>query len=328
MRSLYRLPRRRRFRFVAAFPGFCYHPSVPKTFQFAVSADEAGERLDYYLSRRLPDLSRNRAKLLIEDGFVTVDGEFCKPSYRLHKGEIVAGSRPDTGVETVEPEDIPLTVYCEDEHVIVVEKPAGMLTHPTEEETTGTLINALLYRCGPLAPVGGRLRPGIVHRLDRGTSGVLVVARSELAHRSLVHQFSERTTGRVYAAVVSGIPAQNSGVIDAPIGRSASDPTRFAVSPLAPKEALTEYWSEREFEGAVLLRLRLRTGRTHQIRVHLSYIGYPILGDGTYGGPMDLINRPALHAHSLSFDHPATGERMRFVSPLAGDLVELVGKLS
>lgn len=301
---------------------------MPKTFQFAVSADDAGGRLDYYLSRRLPDLSRNRAKVFIEDGFVTVDGEFCKPSYRLHKGEIVAGSYPDADVETVEPEDIPLTVYYEDGHVIVVEKPAGMLTHPTDEETNGTLVNALLYGYGPLTPVGAPLRPGIVHRLDRGTSGVLVVARSELAHRSLVRQFSERTTGRVYAAVVSGVPAQESGVIDAPIGRSASDPTRFAVSPLAPKEALTEYWLEKEFKRAALLRLRLRTGRTHQIRVHLSYIGYPILGDETYGGPTDLISRPALHAHSLSFDHPTTDERMRFVSPLAGDLIELVGKLS
>jgi 23S rRNA pseudouridine1911/1915/1917 synthase len=301
---------------------------VTKTFQFAVGEAEAGERLDYYLSRRLPDLSRNRAKVLIEDGYVTVDGEFCKPSYRLHKGGIVAGGYPDADVETVEPEDIPLAIYYEDEHVIVVEKPAGMLTHPTEEETAGTLVNALLYRCGPLAPVGGRLRPGIVHRLDRGTSGVLVVARSELAHRSLVRQFSERVTGRVYGAVVSGIPAQKSGVIDAPIGRSASDPTKFAVSPLAPKEALTEYWVEKELKGAALLRLRLRTGRTHQIRVHLSYIGYPILGDDTYGGPLDLIDRPALHAHSLSFDHPATGARMCFVSPLAGDLVELIGKLS
>ena len=313
---------------VAAILGFCYHPHVPKTFQFAVSADDAGERLDYYLSRRLPDLSRNRAKALIGDGFVTVDGEFYKPSYRLQKGEVVAGSYPDADVETVEPEDIPLTVYYEDEHVIVVEKPAGMLTHPTDEETTGTLVNALLYRYGPLTPVGAPLRPGIVHRLDRGTSGVLVVARSELAHRSLVRQFSERTTGRVYAAIVSGVPVQESGVIDAPIGRSASNPTKFAVSPLAPKEALTEYWVEKGFGGTALVRLRLRTGRTHQIRVHLSYIGYPILGDETYGGPTGLINRPALHAHSLSFDHPATGERMCFVSPLAGDLVELIGKLS
>jgi 23S rRNA pseudouridine1911/1915/1917 synthase len=299
-----------------------------KTFQFAVSADETGERLDYYLSRRLPDLSRSRAKALIEDGFVTVDGEFCKPSYRLDKGEVVNGSYPDVSVTTVEPGDIPLTVYYEDEHVIVVEKPTGMLTHPTDEETAGTLVNALLYGYGPLTSVGAPLRPGIVHRLDRGTSGVLVVARSELAHRNLVRQFSERTTGRVYAAVASGIPAQESGIIDAPIGRSASDPTKFAVSPLAPKEALTEYWVEKEFKGAALLRLRLRTGRTHQIRVHLSYIGYPILGDETYGGPTDLINRPALHAHSLSFDHPATGGRMCLVSPLAGDLVELIGALS
>lgn len=276
----------------------------------------------------MPRLSRSRAKSLIVNGFVTVDEEFCKPAYRLHKGEVVAGSYPDVPVETVEPEDVPLTIHYEDEHIVVVEKPAGMLTHPTEDETTGTLVNALLHHCENLAPVGAPLRPGIVHRLDRGTSGVLVVARSELAHRRLVSQFSERTTGRVYAALVSGIPAQMSGLIDAPIGRSASDPTRFAVSPLAPKEALTEYRVEDKYSDTALLRLRLRTGRTHQIRVHLSYIGYPILGDETYGGPTDLINRPALHAHSLSFDHPATGARMCFVSPLAGDLVNLIDKLS
>jgi 23S rRNA pseudouridine1911/1915/1917 synthase len=297
---------------------------VTKTFQFAVGEAETGERLDYYVSRHIPRLSRNRAKSLIVDGFVTVDEEFCKPAYRLRRGEIVAGSYPDAPVETVNPEDVPLTVYYGDEHIVVAEKPAGMLTHPTEDETTGTLVNALLHHCGTLAPVGAPFRPGIVHRLDRGTSGVLVVARSELAHRNLVRQFSERTTGRVYAALVYGVPAQTSGLIDAPIGRSASDPTRFAVSPLAPKEALTEYRVEEKYGGAALLRLKLRTGRTHQIRVHLSYIGHPILGDETYGGPVDLIDRPALHAHSLSFDHPATGARMCFVSPLAGDLVELI----
>jgi 23S rRNA pseudouridine1911/1915/1917 synthase len=297
---------------------------VTKTFQFDIGEADAGERLDYFLIKRMPHLSRSRAKSLIVDGFVTVDGEFCKPAYRLRRGEVVAGSHPDAPVETVKPEDVPLTIYYEDEHIVVVEKPAGMLTHPTEDETTGTLVNALLHCCGILAPVGAPFRPGIVHRLDRGTSGVLVVARSELAHRSLVGQFSERTTGRIYAALVSGVPAQTSGLIDAAIGRSASDPTRFAVSPLAPKEALTEYWVERKYGDAALLRLRLRTGRTHQIRVHLSYIGHPILGDDTYGGSLDLICRPALHAHSLSFDHPATGARMCFVSPLAGDLTELI----
>lgn len=324
---MYRRLFRRRFRFVAPPLSFCYHSPVTKTFQFTVGEAEAGERLDYYLSRRIPRLSRNRAKSLIVDGFVTVDEEFCKPAYRLHRGEIVTGNYPDAPVETVEPEDVPLTIYYEDEHIVVVEKPAGTLTHPTEVETTGTLVNALLYHCGTLAPIGAPFRPGIVHRLDRGTSGVLAVARSELAHRKLVRQFSERTAGRVYAAVVSGVPAQTSGLIDAPIGRSASDPTRFAVSPLAPKEALTEYRVEKKYGDAALLRLRLRTGRTHQIRVHLSYIGHPILGDETYGGPTDLIGRPALHAHSLSFDHPATGARVCFVSPLAGDLVELIGVL-
>lgn len=300
---------------------------MTKTFQFAVGEVEAGERLDYFLSKRIPQLSRSRAKSLIADGFVTVDEEFCKPAYRLRGGEVVAGSYPDAPVETVEPEDVPLTLYYEDEHVVVVEKPAGMLTHPTEDETTSTLVNALLHHCGTLAPVGAPFRPGIVHRLDRGTSGILVVARSELAHRSLVGQFSERTTGRIYTALVSGVPAQTSGLIDAPIGRSASDPTRFAVSPLAPKEALTEYWVEKKYGDVTLVRLRLRTGRTHQIRVHLSYIGHPILGDGIYGGSVDLIGRPALHAHSLSFDHPATGARMCFVSPLAGDLMELISGL-
>lgn len=325
--SPYRPRKTKNIRQVARRGVFWYYRFVPKTFQFSVAGADAGERLDYYLSNKLPDLSRSRAKALVAEGYVTVDDEFCKPSYRLQRGEVVAGSYPNAPLETVEREDIPLTVYYRDEHVVVVEKPAGMLTHPTDEETTGTLINALLYECGTLAHVGAPLRPGIVHRLDRGTSGVLVVARTELAHRDLVRQFSARTPTRVYAAFVSGVPSQESGLVNASIGRSASDPTRFAVSPLSSREAVTDYRIERRFAVAALLRVKLRTGRTHQIRVHLSYIGHPLLGDRKYGGPSGLIARPALHAHTLAFNHPVSGGRMCFVSPLPADLLELLNEL-
>ena len=299
-----------------------------KRVRVVVGPEDAAERLDAFLGRALREYSRSRLKGFIVDGAVVVNGEGVKPSYRLREGDVIEGTLVPPAAPLPAPEDIPLAVYYEDEHVVVVEKPAGMVCHPAGAVASGTLVNALLYRVGSLAPVGGPSRPGIVHRLDRGTSGVLVVARSELGHRSLVKQFSDRTTGRTYVALASGSLPLDEGAVEAPIGRSSRDPTRFAVSPFGAKEAKTTFVVIGRFgREATLLRLRLYTGRTHQIRVHLAYLGHPVLGDATYGSASGVIGRPALHAHTLAFDHPASGERMRFLSPLPRDIVEACERL-
>lgn len=293
-----------------------------------IGGEEAGQRLDSFLGQAFREYSRSRLKGFIAAGAVVVNGAPTKPSYRMREGDVVEASLAPPSGPQVGPEDIPLTIYYRDEDVVVVEKPAGMLCHPAGGVASGTLVNALLYHAGPLAPVGGPSRPGIVHRLDRGTSGVLVAARSELGHTKLVAQFSRRTTARTYVALAAGTLPLEEGTIEAPIGRSSRNPKLFAVSPLAAKEAKTTFAViERFGDEATLLRLRLHTGRTHQIRVHLAYLGYPVLGDETYGKPSNVIGRPALHAHTLAFDHPASGTRMRFLSPLPGDIVEACERL-
>ena len=299
-----------------------------KKVRVVVDGEDAGQRLDAFLGQTLREYSRSRLKGFIVAGAVVVNGAAVKPSYRVKGGDVVEAyvSLPPGPVAA--PEDIPVTVYYEDEDVVVVEKPTGMLSHPAGNVTSGTLVNALLHRVGALAPVGGPTRPGIVHRLDRGTSGVLVVARSELGHKSLVAQFSQRTTGRTYVALAAGSLPLEEGTVEAPIGRSSRDPKLFAVSPLAAKEAKTAFAVVERFGvEATLLRLRLFTGRTHQIRVHLAYLGYPVLGDEKYGKPSDVVDRLALHAHTLTFDHPASGARMRFLSPLPRDMVEACERL-
>jgi 23S rRNA pseudouridine1911/1915/1917 synthase len=300
----------------------------PKRFRLAVEPEEAGARVDAFLGSAFREYSRSRLKGFIVDGAVVVNGERVKPSYKLREGDVIEGAIAAPTEPLPAPEDVPLKIYFVDEHVVVVEKAAGMLSHPAGGVASGTLVNALLHHAGPLAPVGGPNRPGIVHRLDKGTSGVMVVARSELGHRRLVAQFSRRTTGRTYLALARGELPLEAGAVEAPIGRSSRDPRLFAVSPLAAKDAKTTFAVVERFGGeATLLRLRLYTGRTHQIRVHLAYLGHPVLGDETYGSASELIGRPALHAHTLAFDHPASGERMRFISPLPADIIKAVAEL-
>lgn len=281
------------------------------------------------MSSYLRDYSRARIQSLIRAGALTVNGAAVKPSYRLRAGDVVAGEIPTSESRYPEPEDIHLHIYYYDAHLVVVEKPAGMLSHPAGRVNSGTLVNALLHHVGALAPVGGPSRPGIVHRLDKGTSGVMVVARSEAGYLSLVKQFSSRTTSRTYLALSRGSVPMEEGVIEAPIGRSSRDPKLFAVSPLAAKAAKTTFKVLRRFGNqATLLRLRLHTGRTHQVRVHLAYFGFPVLGDAVYGSASELIGRPALHAHTLAFDHPVTGERMKFISPLPADFLGACARLA
>jgi 23S rRNA pseudouridine1911/1915/1917 synthase len=291
--------------------------------EHTIAPDEAEQRLDLFLAERIEDMSRAKLQSLVTGGAVTVNGETRKPSYRLRAGDIVTVNYEDEPPATVEAQPIPIKVQYEDEDIIVVEKPAGMITHPAGDVVSDTLVNALLH-LGPLAPTGAPLRPGVVHRLDKGTSGVMVAARSDFAYHGLIKQFAGRAVAKTYVAVARGRVPLDEGEITAPIGRSAGDKTRFAVSPIDAKEAHTTYRVVRRFRDATLIHVRIHTGRTHQIRVHLEYLGYPIVGDAVYGRESELIKRPALHALSLAFAHPRSGESMRFIARMPEDMVNLI----
>jgi 23S rRNA pseudouridine1911/1915/1917 synthase len=305
-----------------------------------VGPDAAGERLDRWLAARVPDLSRARLQALIADGAVRLDGRPARASARVKPGQAVEVSIPDPVAAAPPPEDIPLRVVHEDARLIVIDKPAGLVVHPGAGTARGTLVNALLHHVKDLSGVGGVLRPGIVHRLDRGTSGLIVVAKDDATHQDLARQFASRTVEKEYLAVVVGQPRRRAGAVDAPIGRDPVHRKRMSVRAPRGRPARSTYVVEESLGGAALLRVRIHTGRTHQIRVHLASIGHPIAGDATYGGKraaaragerltraVAALDRPALHATRLSFTHPATGERVAFESPLPDDLRALVERL-
>jgi 23S rRNA pseudouridine1911/1915/1917 synthase len=292
----------------------------------------SGLRLDAWLAKQLPALSRARLQALIQDGHVRLDGHAVRPSVRLRAGQAVRVHVPAPVAAEPQPEDIPLALLYEDERLLVVDKPAGLVVHPGAGTAAGTLVNALLGRVSGLSGIGGVLRPGIVHRLDRGTSGVLVVAKDDEAHRALVRQFAGRTVEKEYLALVHGVPHRRSGTIDAPIGRDPVHRKKMSVQPSKGREAHTTWSLEEAFDGAALLRVRIHTGRTHQIRVHLSSIPHPVAGDATYGGTrtpssrtrsartaLESLARPALHAARIAFTHPS-GEQMAFVAPTPADI--------
>jgi 23S rRNA pseudouridine1911/1915/1917 synthase len=293
-----------------------------------------GERVDRVVAM-LSGLARADVADLVAAGAVRIGGQVVpKPSRKVAEGDELEVDLPDAVEEPVavpEPEvDVP--VVFEDDHVVVVDKPQELIVHPGAGNPTGTLVGGLLARYPEIAAVGEADRPGIVHRLDRGTSGLLAVARTQAAYESLVGQLSSRTVERVYLSVVWGHPTPPTGVVDAPIGRSRRDPTRMTVSTTG-REARTRYEVREVFTEpveAALVECRLETGRTHQIRVHLAAIGHPVVGDPRYKGMRTsfTLGRPFLHAHRLSFDHPATGERVSFESPLPGDLQSALQRLS
>ncbi len=299
-------------------------------------------RLDLYINQTYPAITRSQAKRLIEAGCVTVGGVACrKPSYNLKKDDVVETNIPPPTPSLAEAEDIPLDVIFEDKDIIVINKPAGLVVHPAAGNEKGTLVNALLHHCKDLSGIGGEARPGIVHRLDKGTSGVMVVAKNDAAHAALSAQFKARGVEKRYVALVYGKVPKDEGTINIAIGRHATDRKRMSTKTRHGRTAETHYKVARRFgNDLTYVDIRLGTGRTHQIRVHFAHLGHPLVGDELYGGRLpplkkggiwDILkglSRPFLHAYRLGFRHPVSGEMVQFEAPLPGDLQGLLCQIS
>lgn len=318
--------------------------------EFIVEDKDRNSRLDVYLAERMPDLSRSHIQKLIAKAYVTVDGSLARAGHKVQPGERMGVTIPPAEPTDIVPEHIPLDVVYEDGQILVINKPKGMTVHPAPGSRTGTLVNAVVAHSDDLSGIGGVERPGIVHRLDKNTSGLLVVAKTDAAHSSLQAQIQARTAERRYLALVWGTTKFAEAVVDAPIGRHPTDRQKQAVikdtNRYTARNAVTHLKVLERFEGFTLLEAKLDTGRTHQIRVHCSFIGHPVVGDPTYGGTkraipsaygkldqrdlsrlIDDLHGQALHAFLLSFDHPVTGERMSFEAPLPPDIEALLGWL-
>ncbi|MEX0800282.1 MAG: RluA family pseudouridine synthase [Dehalococcoidia bacterium] len=288
-----------------------------------LTADRGGERLDVFLARLAPDLSRSHARRLIDGGLVTVDGRRERPSHALEAGALVEAAFDEVAETPPAAETIPLAIVYRDDDIIVVDKPAGLTVHPAPGHPGGTLVNALLTIAPELAELRDTMRPGIVHRLDKDSSGLLVVARSERARESLTRQLKDRTVDKTYLALVEGVPAPAQGIIEAPVGRHPKNRKKMAVV-AGGRDAETRYKVIEALGKYALLEAKPVTGRTHQIRVHLAAIGHPVVGDAVYGKRSDIVGRQFLHAARLAFDLPASGRRVEFESPLPPDLEEAV----
>ena len=306
---------------------------------FEVQVDDAGTRLDQFIAARA-DLTRSAAARLIEEGAVTVNSKAVAKNYKIAKGDAVEITLPEPEAAEAIPENIPLDIVYEDEDIIVINKPVGMVVHPAAGNPTGTLVNALLYHCGAsLSGVGGVIRPGIVHRIDKDTSGLLVVAKNDEAHLALSAQLKEHRVSRIYTAIAVGNFREESGTVDAPIGRHPVDRKKMAVihnSDLRSRDAVT-HWSvisrgEADGNTFTLLRCQLETGRTHQIRVHMASVGHPLLGDTVYGGANTRfeakhrasITGQCLHAGELRLTHPRTDKEMQFTAPMPANMQHVV----
>lgn len=294
-----------------------------------LTVETDGERLDSYLAGLPLDYSRARWQKMIKEGMVLCNGKRAKPSAVLQKDDILAYQIPPAEVLELTPEDIPLDIVYEDSDLLVVNKPQGMVVHPAAGNYQGTLVNALLYTVKDLSGINGVIRPGIVHRIDKDTSGLLVVAKNDKAHLALSEQLKDHTMARVYYAIVHGVMGEPGGVIDAPIGRHPVQRKKMAVDTKNGKPAVTHYRVLERFSDYSLLELKLETGRTHQIRVHLSYLGNPVAGDPLYGpkkNPLGLAGQ-ALHAKEISFIHPTSGEKMTISCDLPGYFIETLEQL-
>ena len=310
---------------------------------FLASSQDDRQRLDAILAAHLPNCSRSFAAALIRHGHIRVNDTERKPSYKVRLGDHITGTIPEPDPMDLDPEPIPLDIVYEDDDLMVLNKPAGLVVHPAAGHSSGTLVNAPLYHCPDLNGIGGERRPGIVHRLDKDTSGIMLVTKTALAHQHLSEQFKDRHVQKRYLALVTGKPRAQEGIIDLPIGRHPSDRKKMSVVSGRPRDALT-LWQIKERLGAcTLLNVELKTGRTHQIRVHCKAMGHPIVGDPVYGGraqrrlpsnnqpaaPRWLaeIKRQMLHARQLGFIHPTSGEPLTFKAPVADDMSKILADL-
>ncbi len=314
----------------------------PSAFTFRVGHVQAGGRLDALVASEVDHCSRSFAATLIRQGCICVDGSVKKPGYAVKAGEVVSGKIAPPEASSFLPENIPLHILYEDPELLVVNKAPGMVVHPAPGHSNGTLVNALVHHCPDLAGISGSLRPGIVHRLDKDTSGALVVAKNSRAMHHLAAQFKSREVRKKYVALVYGIPREGAGSLDDPIGRHPVDRKKMSVTTHTPRSALTLWRVLEQFTGVCLLELDIRTGRTHQIRVHCKTMGHPVIGDPVYGNRGDkkrlasishdmgravmALDRQMLHAWQLSFVHPATGERMTLEAPLPIDMTRLIDR--
>lgn len=291
-------------------------------------AEDAGTRADVFLAAKL-GVSRNNMQKLLEDGRVKRGEKIIKANYKVRAGEMFVVDIPEPEPIEAVPENIPLNIIYEDDDVAVLNKARGMVVHPAPGNYTGTLVNALLYHCSNLSGINSAIRPGIVHRLDKDTSGIMIVAKNDAAHISLSQQIQSKTAVRTYLAVVRGNIKTDSGTIETQIARDKTDRKKMAVVKEGGRDAITDYEVLERFGKYTLVRCRLRTGRTHQIRVHMEYLGYPLVGDPKYS-PMKTpfgIKGQALHSHTLEFTHPRTGERMKFEAPLPEDMHKIITRL-
>ena len=298
--------------------------------RLTVSPEDAGVRIDKYLAEQLPDITRSYLQKLLKDGSVQMNGKPVKASTKTAAGALIALTIPEPEEPEILPEDIPLDILYEDSDVILINKPKDMVVHPAAGHYTGTLVNALMYHCrGDLSGINGVLRPGIVHRIDKDTTGVLIVCKNDRAHNALAEQLKEHSITRKYRAIVCGNLKEDEGTVDAPLGRHPQDRKKMAIVRSGGKRAVTHYRVLERFGNYTYIECRLETGRTHQIRVHMASLGHPLLGDEIYGrakSPFKLEGQ-TLHAMVLGFIHPTTGEYMEFEAPLPEYFEKLLEKL-
>jgi len=305
-------------------------------FSFSVLNEHAGERLDNVVAQQVTGCSRSMAANFIREGQIRVRNEIKKPGYRVKAGDIISGRIPAPEPIACEPEAITLSLLHEDDDIVVISKPAGMVVHPAPGHFSGTLVNAILYHCPKLEGIGGKIRPGIVHRLDKDTSGILVVAKTAAAQVHLAAQFKDRSLQKTYLALVSGRMKTSSGIIDLPIGRHPVDRKKMSVLSKRNRDARTLWRVKELFDAASFLEVEIKTGRTHQIRVHCAAIKHPIVGDVVYGyrnsgahlpSILKTVTRQMLHAWRMAFTHPATGEKIQLESPIPEDMLRVLNGL-
>ncbi|MCM3698470.1 RluA family pseudouridine synthase [Paenibacillus macerans] len=303
-----------------------YEEAEDGTLEWTIDSAAAKERIDKYVKGQLyEDISRSQIQLWIEAGNLVVNDTPVKANYKLAEGDRVVLTIPEPEPVEIVPEDIPLDIYYEDSDVIVVNKARGMVVHPAPGHAGGTLVNALMFHCKDLSGINGELRPGIVHRIDKDTSGLIMAAKNDKAHASLAAQLKEHSVTRKYYALVHGNVSHDQGTVDAPIGRDPHDRKMYTVIDRNSKSAVTHFQVMERFGDYTLLELKLETGRTHQIRVHMKFIGHPLVGDPLYGRSKGVkMNGQALHAAVLGFDHPADGRYLEFSAPIPSDMEEVL----